>query len=466
MLRRIFVLTITLLLVSMLAACAQATPAPSEGEPAQPEVEAEEPEQMEPITLRFMSGETDPPSVEAYNEIFAAYEAEHPNVTIELELINADDLHTKIGTLIATGNPPDLAQLDPQQVYPFATEGHLLILDELIDQVGREDFLGGSLFEVNGHVYHMPYAGAGSVNWIRADLFEEYGVKIPTNQAELLDAAEKLTLDTDGDGTIDIYGIALPAGTNKWTGHVFNTAMWQNGQTMFDCDFNVTFDTPETVEALRLYGELTKFSPPGIGGYSYYESIEAIGSGAVAMSPYMGRTLSWIAQNSPDLLDKIKAIPLVFFDENNANYGGWNVYTVFSASKHPEEAKDFLAYLTTDDNAALFSRTAQGHLVPPTYSLLASELLWEDELMQSRKEDVDLVFEMANSSLHPAYEACSIAADGSLSGTSMLNPYMGAIIAQNVRATAVQMVVLDGKSPEEAAAWGQAEMERIIAEYE
>jgi ABC-type glycerol-3-phosphate transport system substrate-binding protein len=464
MIRRVLCILSLLIILSFLAACAQPTPSPEVAEPAKTEEPAEEPEAKEPVTIRFMTSETDPPSVEAYNQIIESYQAENPNVTIELELINTDDLDTKLPTLIATGNPPDISQLDPQQVYPFATEGHLLVLDDLIDKVGRDDFIEGSLFEVDGKVYHMPYAGAGTVNWIRADLFEEYGVKIPTNQQELLEAAEKLTLDTDGDGEIDIYGIALPAGTNRWTGHMLNMMMWQNGQTMFDCDLNVTFDTPATVEALKLYGDLTKFAPPGIGSYSYYESIDAIASGKAAMSPYMGRTLSSIADTNPEMLDKIKAIPLTFFDKTKGNYGGWNVYVAFSASKHPEEAKDFLAYLTTGDQAALFAKTVQGHLVPPTKSMMLSEVLWDDPLMQSRKEDIDLVFETANYALHPAYEACSIGPDGKMSGTYILNPYMNAIIGQNIRPTTVQMVVLEGKSPEEAAAWAQAEMERIVSE--
>lgn len=457
-----------LVLLGILVACAQATPAPEVAEPAQPEAVTNEPEAPpaadEQITLRFMSSETDPPSVEAYNQIIAAYEAEHPNIKVELELINTDDLDTKLPTLIATGNPPDISQMDPQQVYPFATEGHLLMLDELADKIGRDDFLEGSLFEVEGHLYHMPYAGAGSVNWIRSDLFEQYGVKIPTNKEELLEAAEKLTLDTNGDGEIDIYGFVEPAGTNRWTGHFLNMMRWQNGMNMTDCDFNPTMDNPETIAALQLYKDLAKFAPPGIGSYSYYESTDAIASGKAAMAPYMGRTLSYVAENAPDMLANIKAVPLIFGDKNDVTYGGWNVYVAFSASKHPEEAKDFLAYLTTGEKAALFLKTVQGHLVPPTHTLMESEVLWDDPLMQSRKEDIELVFDKANTALHPAYEACTIGPDGKLTGTYKLNPYMNAFMSQNVLPTMVQMVVLEGKSPEEAAAWGQAEMERIMAE--
>ncbi|OGO61016.1 MAG: hypothetical protein A2029_17150 [Chloroflexi bacterium RBG_19FT_COMBO_47_9] len=468
MYKRFFSLISLLVILGMLASCTTATTAPVVTEAPQPEVATEAPAappaEAEQIVLRFMSSETDPPSVEAYNLIIKAFEEEHPNIKVMLELINTDDLDTKLPTLIATGSPPDVSQMDPQQIYPFATEGHLLVLDELADKIGRDDFIEGSLFEVEGHLYHLPYAGAGSVNWIRVDLFEQYGVKIPTNGKELLEAAEKLTLDTNGDGEIDIYGIVLPAGTNRWTGHMLNMMRWQNGMNMTDCNFVPTMDNPETIAALQYYYDITRFAPPGIGSYSYYESTDALASGKVAMAPYMGRTLSYVAANAPDMLDKIKAIPLVFGDKNDVTYGGWNVYVAYTASKYPEEAKEFLAYLTTGEKAALFLKTVQGHLVPPTHSLMESAILWDDPLMQSRKADIDLVFEKANSALHPAYEACSIGADGNLTGQYKLNPYMNAFMSQSVLPTMVQMVLLEGKSPAEAAAWGQAEMVRIMAE--
>ena len=101
--------------------------------------------------------------------------------------------------------------------------GFLAPLDELIERdFGsvkdlREQFLPGSWSESimdDGKVYMLPHY----INWYallyRKDLFEEYGfrsgddiVDNPLTWDEYVEIAETLTLDLDGDGSIDIYGV-------------------------------------------------------------------------------------------------------------------------------------------------------------------------------------------------------------------------------------------------------------------
>jgi len=60
---------------------------------------------------------------------------------------------------------------------------------------------------INGRLIGLPIQQSVHLLTYWKDLFEEYGVEVPKDFEELEAAAEKLTLDTDGDGKIDIYGI-------------------------------------------------------------------------------------------------------------------------------------------------------------------------------------------------------------------------------------------------------------------
>jgi multiple sugar transport system substrate-binding protein len=415
-------------------------------------------------TVRFSTNETDPPSVEFYNKVIKEYEVAHPNIKISLELMTADDLTTKLAASVVAGSPPEIAQINPENVAEYQKAGYLLQIDDVVDAIGRDEFTQGSIMNIEGHDYAIPYAGSGTVMWVRKDLFEKNNIKMPTNWEELLDASRKLTMDTNNDGKTDIYGIALPYGENPWTHSVFSMFMWQNGQTLFDKDLKPTFNTPATIEALKFYKELSKSTPPDAGSYSFYETINAYLSGKVAMAPYMGRMLSQLGNNNPALLKDTVAI-LMPGKKLSVNYGGWNVYSVFKSAKNAEEGKKFLEYLESPKILSQFLLTVPGHLVPPTKSILNSQDFWANQFVKDNEANIKKVFDAsANSALAPISDAGAIV-DGKIDKSNIIfNPYIGTIFSRNIVPITVQKVLLQNQSEEEAAAWAQQQIEAIIQE--
>lgn len=418
----------------------------------------------DPVTIRFMTTETDPPSVKVYEELIKEFEAQNKDIKVSLELTNSDDRRNKLTTGIATKSPPEISQVMIEEVIDLARQNQLLPLDDVVNKIGKDDFVSGSLQVVDDHVWALPYAGGAAVMWIRADLFEEKGVKVPTNWDELLEAAKKLTIDSNGDGTIDVYGIAIPAGKNKWTGHNINAYTLMAGGSLFDKELNVVYDSPEAVEALKFYGELAKYAPPGIGSYSYFETIDAYASGRVAMAPYMGRLLSHVASKAPQLESVTKAIPMPR-GKYQATYGSWNQYAVLAGSKHPEEGKRFLEFLSQPKQILRFSLTVPGHLVPPLKSILDMQELYDDPLLKNHPEDVKVLFEAGNYGFEGATEAGATPdSNGFMKSSGVFNPYMNAIMTANIREMVVQKYLLEKVTAEEAVEWGANEMRRIVKE--
>lgn len=57
------------------------------------------------------------------------------------------------------------------------------------------------------HLYSLPIYEFSAAIIYRKDLLKKYGIEVPVDMEELTRAVKKLTLDTNGDGKIDIYGI-------------------------------------------------------------------------------------------------------------------------------------------------------------------------------------------------------------------------------------------------------------------
>ena len=108
MFRKISTFAAVLIVLSiLLAACGGAAPeAPAEGAPAE---EAVGEEAGEPVTLRVLVHQN-PPMVEFVEAFNASFEETHPNVTVDLSVVNANDLSTVTQTRL-TANDVDVIDM-------------------------------------------------------------------------------------------------------------------------------------------------------------------------------------------------------------------------------------------------------------------------------------------------------------------------------------------------------------------
>lgn len=428
---------------------------------------ATETKSEEIIVLRFVSDETDIPSVEAYNKAIDQYEAEHPNIKIELELMGYDSLLPYYATNIAGGNAPDIGKGGEMITLENVAQGYLLELDDVIENMGGEsEFFPNALLKFDGHVYNLPAIGGGPVLWVRKDLFEQYNVKIPTTWDEWLEAAKELTLDTDNDGNIDIYGTTVCAGKSLMAENLPAIFTHQQGQTFFDKDLNPTFNTEAFAVSLDMISKLAQYCPPGIGEYSFYEMMEPYGAEKTASTIYWGRLLGYLEANNPELLSKTVAVPMPMPENGiKSTHANYDSYFIFKDSKHPEAAKDFLEFLVTGDRIGEFMLTVPGHIVPGYKSAFESELFWNDPFVKENIDNIKACFEVPEYGLGMTFDPGATAQNGimvSLEG--VYNTVYPPIEAQLILAQSVQMKVLQNKDAKEITKWAQQEVERIISE--
>ena len=413
----------------------------------------------EPQVVRFLHNETDPPSIEFFNKAIKDFEAENPDIKIDMEAISTDGRLQKILAAINSKTMPEIVKILPEERYQFAKAGYLTPLDDMIDAIGRDDYIPASLVPVGGVDYDVPYTvGNFSVLWQRDDLLEAKGLKTATNWEELEANAKALT----GDG---VYGFVFPAGKNRMTSIYMSLMMWNAGGTYFDKDFKLSFNNPGTVKALAFLKEMAKYSPPGIGSYSYSDMINAYLTGKVAQDIYAPRLAANAAANTPDLFKNTSAhivpagpsgVAVKFANSNSFALASEKV-----GAKNIDAARKFLKYLTTGDRLVNFSLTAFPHLIPPLRSVQPELISKGSPLIDGRDEIAKIAFDTSNS-LDFDIEAGARFEDGKVVRTGDVNHLIGPIVARDIPAQVLQRVVLQGEDPAAAAAWGQEQMQEVL----
>jgi multiple sugar transport system substrate-binding protein len=296
----------------------------------------------------------------ALNPLIEKFESENPGIVIEPERISWDVYNQKLLTAIAGGYPPDVAQVklwwQPQLVEMEA----LLPLDDYIASWDGKDDIYDKIWELtrytDGKQYYMPLQMVILYLYYRTDMFKELGLEVPKTRAEFLNVAQKLTRDTDGDGVTDVYGFGIRGarGGHDWWG----TFVLSSGAKFFDENGKSGLTTPAAIAANQWFIDLYrkyKVSPPTTPSDGFKEIIANMVSGKTAMTiHHLGSAKDLEAA----LGDNISAAPVPvgtmgswtsFGDEENA---------VFAATKSPDAAFKWVAFLAEAENNAVWQKSS------------------------------------------------------------------------------------------------------------
>ncbi len=175
----------------------------------------------------------DPAELAAYGSLVAAFEAEHPDIDVELiHIPSASDYRARLGVDFAAGDPADVVLINYRRYAPFAAMGALEPLAPYLrgsDLISESDFfeVATEPFKWRGQLMCIPQNISSLVVYYDRELFDAAGLAYPTDDwtwDDFLATAQALTLDLDGDGDTDQYGLGTEAS-------IFRLApfVWGNG---------------------------------------------------------------------------------------------------------------------------------------------------------------------------------------------------------------------------------------------
>ena len=209
-------------------------------------------------TLTFVSWMKDEPGYgDWWNEIIAEFEETHPGTTINMSRVSRAEYADTMFTMFAGGNPPDIVHLAAFEFQPFANEGWMEPLDARIAEEGIDlsNWAGQTTCEWEGETVCIMLLYTGFVLAYNEKIFADAGIPVPTNWDSYLHAARELRQDTDGDGILDQYGIALPFDDPASVMQEAQNFVLDTGGA-WTLDGEPAFDRPEVVEGLARYKQL------------------------------------------------------------------------------------------------------------------------------------------------------------------------------------------------------------------
>ena len=157
----------------------------------------------EPVTLSFTWWGNDVRH-EITEQLIAAFEAEHENITIEPQYTDWAGYWDKLATTVAAGDAPDIIQMDEKQLSTYAANGVLLDLSELGTALPTEDFPAPVLGTgaLDGVQYGVP-VGINSYTYMaNIDLLDSLGIDVPDDETwswdDFTELAEEITAASGG----------------------------------------------------------------------------------------------------------------------------------------------------------------------------------------------------------------------------------------------------------------------------
>ncbi|MBS3681679.1 extracellular solute-binding protein [Ornithinibacillus massiliensis] len=298
------------------------------------------------------------------------FEDANPGVKIELIQVPWAEMPDKLGVNIAGQSWPDIAPVDisgSAVSIDHIDQGVIESLDDLFTEEEKSDFYENALeaYTFDGKMYGIPNSLTVHSMLLNLELFEEAGVEAPENGEwtweEFLEAAEKLTFDRDGDGTIDVYGFStyiLPGYYEAWPFFYIN-----GGQPLSDDLSEFTFDSPEAIEAIQQLADLklvNEAAPVSMGGADVGGTFQAWASEeqrTVAMQPWATWAIT-SAQTTYPTDFMVANYPTGTTGEpvTIGGVGGWTMFKQESEEKK-KVVGEFMKFISTTDEQYLMSKS-------------------------------------------------------------------------------------------------------------
>ena len=337
--------------------------------------------------IRFLTQETDAGEVAVYRKMMAEFEALNPDIRIELQLTGAESIMEKMITSLTSGvTAIDMVQPNPPLAFLLATKGYLEPIDDVVKELGGEDFFY-SVFKTKGNVFAVPFGGGATTFWYRKDLFDADGLKAPTTYAELDEAAKHFTKKFNPKSPTE-FGITLPLSKTQPTQFFAMPFIWNTGGEIFDKDLKVILDSPEAAKGLANYANLAQYTSEAAINYNWAEMINTFLSGQTAISMYLGRMLPRTYLNAPNLVGKVQAF-MYPKDKLQVCHDDPNIYVISSKSPVKDACKKWLKFMMQSKLSNDFLCSVPGHLPPATK---AQETWWAQDKTGCKEldENVDI----------------------------------------------------------------------------
>lgn len=278
---------------------------------------------------------------------------EPEGIRIKYESVPFAQFNDKQLSMAVSGNTPDFGPVNMMIATSMFEAGFFTPLNDYIAKseiVDFNDFLPGPWNnpKVGETIYGLPYEADDRLLYVNLTAFEAANVPVPTSEELLtmgwdgfVKLAQKLTVDIDGDGSIDQYGFTFVGGEHN---HFFHDAadLWNQigGELINKEATKALCNEPPFVETVALYAELFQkgvVPPDSLNYMSYDDSRNTFANNKAAMWICGPWELEVTPTINPDIRMQVVDLPLNKNGQKASSGGGWHL-AIYEGSKQKDTA--------------------------------------------------------------------------------------------------------------------------------
>lgn len=187
-------------------------------------------------------------------EIVENFQKEHPEIKLDIDETPWGEFKDKVKLQTTSRNAPALFISDSGYIATMGAMGNALDLSEKVKNDLNAEEYSNTLFagkDSDGKIWGIPHGINSLAVFYNKDLFDEAGLDYPKEDwtfDDMMQMAQKLTKDINGDGEIDQYGIMY--GTNISSGWL-PFVLAAGGAPLDETRTKSMFNDKKTVQGLK-----------------------------------------------------------------------------------------------------------------------------------------------------------------------------------------------------------------------
>ncbi|WP_017811189.1 MULTISPECIES: ABC transporter substrate-binding protein [Paenibacillus] len=300
------------------------------------------------VTIKFWTIALQPTFNEYFNTLISEYQKSHPGVTIEWSDYPYDAISNKLLTGIASGNVPDVVNLNTEFANQMASKGALADLTPYLSDEEKGSYFEGIFNStvLDGKPYALPWYTGTEVLYMNTRLVKQAGLdpeNPPKTRDELNEWARQVKAKTGANG----YALTFAA-------RLFPV----EGISILNEDKTAAaFNTPETLSMIQRMQQLIQEGVLVGEDANFDKQIQYYSSEQTAFEIAGPTFINFIKTAAPDVYENTVAVPLPTGKADVRLSNTMNL-VVPAKSAAPEQAAEFAKFLTNAANQTAFAKAA------------------------------------------------------------------------------------------------------------
>jgi ABC-type sugar transport system permease subunit/ABC-type glycerol-3-phosphate transport system substrate-binding protein len=357
----------------------------------------------EPVTLRYACTDG-ADSLKFIYQVVDEFERAHPNIKIKVEPV-VDNYTQKLLAMTAGRVQPDIARMGIGEHQKLASRGALMPLDDFIrgdSEVKLADYYQNMLefFRYEGKLYALPRSVAPTgLIFYNKRLLREAGLKEPDGswtwtyqvrpelkERDFLWCVQQAT-KRNGKRTTQ-YGLGI-----AWPQLWFNTLLISRGLKLWDSNEKPTrlnATDPQVVE-------LMNFASATVNQYKWIPTqLELTTTNTSVQDQFMQGKIAYF-QSGPWMVFQFRrdmkddwdmTLFPAFEGQPKRGYGEGNGTSIFSSTKHPKEAWEFVKWMSGPKGMTVIAKA--GKDMPAIRSLAVAKGIWLSDDPEQRPKHLSV----------------------------------------------------------------------------